>query len=176
VTENHLYRTTVRWTGNLGTGTSGYREYHRKHVIEAPSKPVLLGSSDPQFHGDADRYNPEELLVASLSACHMLWYLHLCANAGVVVVDYVDQADGVMETDADGSGRFTEVTLHPHVTIVNGSPNVARELHDTAHRMCFIANSVQFSVKHEPVIVSCEGGGSGSHRSSAHRVGPAEER
>jgi organic hydroperoxide reductase OsmC/OhrA len=151
---HHRYQTTVRWTGNLGSGTSSYREYGRNHVIESPAKPIIPCSAGPEFRGDASRYNPEELLVASLSACHMLWYLHLCADAGIVVEDYVDRAEGIMETAHDGSGKFTQVTLRPHVTIGKGDPNLALRLHDKAHEMCFIASSVRFPVTTEPTLAS----------------------
>src|SRR5690606_28976390 len=116
--------------------------------------PDIPGSSAAQFRGDASRYNPEDLLVASLSACHMLWYLHLCSANKIVVTDYTDQAEGIMKLEADGSGKFTSVTLHPHVIITADSDETAAmELHREAHRLCFIANSVNFSVAHQPVIV-----------------------
>lgn len=150
--KSHSYRTTVVWTGNSGVGTRDYRSYKRDHVIQSETKPDLLGSSDPIFRGDKHRYNPEELLVASISACHMLWYLHLCANRGIVVVGYEDKAEGVMVESEDGNGHFTSAVLHPIVTITKGDPNIARELHDDAHRMCYIANSVNFPVRHEPTI------------------------
>jgi organic hydroperoxide reductase OsmC/OhrA len=152
VAKSHHYRAGIRWVGNRGTGTNTYRTFGRDHVITFPGKAPLPGSSDPEFRGDPARYNPEELLVSSLSACHMLWYLHLCADAGIVVTEYSDDADGVMEITAEGSGRFTVVTLHPTVTINDGSPTRAMELHERAHAMCFIANSVNFPVRHEPVI------------------------
>jgi organic hydroperoxide reductase OsmC/OhrA len=143
----HGFATKVEWTGNTGAGTASYRGYGRSHVISAPGKPPIPGSSDPAFRGDAARYNPEELLVASLSACHMVWYLHLCAEADVVVTAYVDESDGEMTLDADGGGRFTRVTLRPRVTVDEGSDAaLARALHDEAHRRCFIANSVSFPV------------------------------
>jgi len=149
----HCYTTTVRWTGNAGTGTGSYRGYKRDHVIEAGGKPPIPGSSDPHFRGDAERWNPEELLVASLSTCHQLWYLHLCAEAGVVVTAYEDHAEGTMIENADGSGEFTRVVLHPCVTIRAGSdPRRARELHHRAHALCFIARSVNFPVECEPLI------------------------
>jgi organic hydroperoxide reductase OsmC/OhrA len=146
----HSYEILTRWTGNLGTGTSEYRAYSRNHELQGPDKAApILGSSDPTFRGDSKRYNPEELLVASLSACHLLWYLHLCADAGVVVVEYVDAAEGTMVVDEDGGGRFTEVVLRPAVTITRAEQaNVALKLHQEAHRLCFIANSVNFPVRH----------------------------
>jgi organic hydroperoxide reductase OsmC/OhrA len=150
----HRYAVTVTWTGNTGSGTSSYRSYERRHEISAGDrKPPIPGSSDPAFRGDPARWNPEELLVASLSACHKLWYLHLCAEAGIVVVSYVDRAEGVMREDPDGSGHFERVILRPEVTLAPGSEVArARELHAPAHAKCFIANSVNFSVTHEPDV------------------------
>jgi organic hydroperoxide reductase OsmC/OhrA len=149
----HHYESTVRWTGNTGTGTSTYRAYSRNHEIVANGKPTILGSSDPAFNGDASRYNPEELLVASLSACHMLWYLHLCAVNKVVVLDYEDRAGGIMEETADGGGRFLEVILNPQITVTKESDlETAKKLHHDAHEKCFIASSVNFPVGCEPVI------------------------
>ncbi len=137
----------MRWTGNLGTGTSGYRAYKRDHEIAAPGKQSILGSSDPAFRGDPSRYNPEELLVASLSTCHMLWYLHLCAEAGVVVTGYADEPVGRMAEAEDGGGRFTEVVLRPRVSVAEGTDReLAQHLHEKAHHLCFIANSVNFPV------------------------------
>ncbi len=139
----------MRWTGNRGTGTSDYRAYGRDHEITVAGKPVSIpGSSDPHFRGDAARYNPEELLVAALSACHMLSYLHQCAVNGIVVTAYEDLAVGAM-TD-----RFESVTLRPKVTITAESDaEKALALHDRAHHDCFIANSVNFPVGHEATIV-----------------------
>ena len=149
----HKYETTVRWTGNLGTGTTGYKDYGRNHEISSGDKPVILGSSDPAFRGDATRYNPEDMMVASLSTCHMLWYLHLCAVNKVVVLAYKDHAEGTMEEAADGGGRFIEVTLRPQITITTESDlATATRLHHDAHEKCFIANSVNFPVGCEPLI------------------------
>ncbi len=152
--KSHHYAVTVKWTGNTGTGTSGYKNYERRHeILGEDAKPPIPGSSDPTFRGDATRWNPEELLVASLSACHKLWYLHLCATAGIVVVEYVDHAEGFMEETPDGSGRFVRAILRPEVTLAAGSDmKKARELHADAHAKCFIANSVNFPVEHEPQI------------------------
>jgi|SRR5690606_17474251 len=147
----HDYSVQVTWTGNLGQGTRGYRAYARDHEISVPGKPTLPGSSDPAFRGDPGRYNPEELLIASLSACHMLWYLHLCADAGIVVLEYLDRASGAMRETPDGGGRFVEVVLQPSVLIEAG-PEVSRaeRLHEQAHRLCFIASSVNFPVRCVP--------------------------
>ena len=151
--KEHTYAVRVAWTGDRGSGTSGYRAYARDHEVSAAGKPVVPGSSDPAFRGDPARYNPEELLVASLSACHMLWYLHRCADAGVVVTGYVDDARGTMAETADGGGRFTGVTLRPRVRVAEGSDReLAASLHERAHRMCFIANSVNFPVTCEPAV------------------------
>jgi organic hydroperoxide reductase OsmC/OhrA len=150
----HHYAIDTSWTGNLGAGTKDYRAYTRDHEISAERKSATVaGSSDKAFHGDAARYNPEELLVASLSACHMLWFLHLCAEAGIVVTDYRDSASGTMVEHKDGSGEFTRVILRPHVLIASPERIAeATELHAKAHRMCFIARSVNFPVEHQPVI------------------------
>lgn len=149
----HTFRVDLNWTGNDGGGTSDYKSYGRSHEIFGAGKPSIPGSSDPAFRGDASRYNPEELLVASLSACHMLWYLHLCADAGVVVTDYADRAEGTMRLTEDGGGHFEEVILKPAVTIRAGSDTgLARALHERAHHLCFIANSVNFEVKVEPTV------------------------
>jgi organic hydroperoxide reductase OsmC/OhrA len=145
---------TVQWTGNTGTGTSGYRDYARAHEISAEGKPTLPASSDPAFRGDRARWNPEELLLAALSSCHQLAYLHLCAVAGVVVTDYVDHAEGWMEETPDGAGQFTRVILRPKVTIAAGDPAKAKALHHEAHAKCFIARSVNFPVENEPRITS----------------------
>ena len=150
--KSHHYNISVTWTGNQGTGTSHYRAFERSHTISAGKKNEILCSSDPAFRGDRTKYNPEELLVASLSSCHMLWYLHLCAEAGVVVIDYTDQATGVMTENSNGSGVFKEVTLNPMVTVSETSMlSKANELHQEANKMCFIANSVNFPVYHHPI-------------------------
>ncbi len=152
--KNHEYKTSLQWTGNLGSGTSTYRAYGRNHEISAPGKTSALeGSSDAHFRGDATRYNPEELLLAALSACHLLSYLHLCAVNNIVVTAYEDEATGSMTENADGSGQFTEVILHPRVTITTESdPIKALELHEQAGQLCFIARSVNFPVRHLPAI------------------------
>ena len=149
---DHTYQLTITWTGNKGQGTSHYKAYERNHSIEAAGKPVIPGSSDVAFLGNAYRYNPEELLVASLSACHMLWYLHLCAVNNIIITAYLDKATGTMQTNEKGSGRFTEVILHPQITI-SGNADTQRlnALHVEANSFCFIANSCNFPVRHKPV-------------------------
>jgi organic hydroperoxide reductase OsmC/OhrA len=149
--KQHVYRISMVWAGNKGTGTSSYTAYSRDHILQAPGKPEIPGSSDPSFRGSPDRYNPEELFVSTLSSCHMLWYLHLCAVNGIVVTDYRDEAKGIMTETADGGGRFIEVVLYPVVTITEAAQIVrAMELHREAGDICFIANSVNFPVKHMP--------------------------
>jgi organic hydroperoxide reductase OsmC/OhrA len=152
----HRYRIEVRWTGNQGVGTANYRSYARDHDIAsptAPGKPVIAGSSDPAFRGDPNRWNPEELFVAAISACHKLWYLHLCARAGIVVMSYLDEAEGIMSENEDGSGQFDSVTLRPRITITRAADLAkARDLHHDAHAKCFIANSINTPVMVEPVI------------------------
>jgi len=152
--KKHNYRIITEWTGNLGAGTANYRAYSRNHRISAAKKNATIhGSADPHFRGDGAGYNPEELLVASLSTCHMLWVLHLCADAGIVITAYEDDAIGEMAENEDGSGQFTRVLLRPRMTITDGARvEEARALHDTAHHFCFIARSVNFSVYHEAVV------------------------
>jgi organic hydroperoxide reductase OsmC/OhrA len=154
--KTHAYQIKTTWTGNTGAGTSDYRAYERAHEFSAPGKPVIVGSSDPNFRGDAKRYNPEELLVAALSACHMLWYLHLCSESNIVVTAYVDEARGTMAETADGGGHFTEVVLHPVVTIKEGDHERATQLHKRAHELCYIANSMNFPVRCEATINKVE--------------------
>lgn len=156
MSREHRYAVQVRWTGDRGQGTRSYRAYSREHEISGSGKVPIPGSSDPAFRGDPTRYNPEELLVSSLSACHMLWYLHLCAEAGIVVRTYSDSAEGTLEETADGGGSFREVVLRP-VVVVQATGEAATEvlaraeaLHGKAHGLCFIANSVSFPVRCEP--------------------------
>lgn len=145
----HEYKPVIRWTGNTGNGTSGYRSYERSHIITAPGKPDLQASSDPAFRGDTSAYNPEELFVASLSSCHMLWFLHLCADAGVIITSYIDNPVGLMEEgDAANPGHFVRVTLQPKVDVLNiFDEGTLLKIHHHAHRLCFIANSVNFDVE-----------------------------
>lgn len=153
MSKQHNFKLQVKWTGNKGNGTSDYREYERHHTIIAENKTDILCSSDPAFRGDGTKHNPEDFFIASLSSCHMLWYLHLCADAGVIVVDYIDNVTGILTEMTEG-GRFTEVTLHPIITVKDESmKHKAIELHETANKKCFIANSVNFKVKHE---VTCK--------------------
>lgn len=148
--KQHHYSASITWTGNNGTGTSGYAAYERSHIIRIAGKPDLPASSDAPFRGDVTRHNPEDMLLASLSSCHMLWYLHLCADAGIIVTAYTDNATGIM-VQTDKGGHFSEVTLHPEVTITDASrTEEADRLHEVANRHCFIANSVNFPVKHAP--------------------------
>lgn len=151
IDRTHRYTVAVVWTGNLGEGTAAYRAYGRDHEVAAPTKPTIPGSSDPAFRGDATRWNPEELLVAALSQCHMLAFLHLAADAGVVVTAYQDRAEGSMAEDGAGGGRFTEVVLRPQVTVADAAVvDRVDALHHRAHELCFIASSVNFPVRCEP--------------------------
>lgn len=155
--KEHIYKLITTWTGNTGKGTSNYRSFERSHLISVANKPDLFGSSDPAFRGDPNKHNPEDLLVASLSSCHMLWYLHLCAEAGVVVIDYIDHATGIMIETANGGGRFKEVTLNPVVTVESTAMiEKANSLHAKANELCFIANSVNFPVKHNATSMASD--------------------
>jgi len=148
----HNYTLKVKWTGNTGTGTSGYKDYERSHSILVENKVELFCSSDPAFRGDETKHNPEDLLLASVSSCHMLFYLHLCAVAGIIVTKYVDNVTGIMIETENGDGKFTEVTLSPRVTITDSSMvQKANELHKKANELCFIANSLNFPVYHKPI-------------------------
>jgi organic hydroperoxide reductase OsmC/OhrA len=155
----HRYEVAVEWTGNRGPGTSRYGAYGRDHDLRVPGKPVLAGSADPTFRGDGTRWNPEELLVASLSQCHMLTYLARCSLEGVVVTSYRDRAEGVMEEVPRGGGRFVEVHLHPVVTVADGAMvEAAMALHERARDDCYVAASVNFPVTHQAVVEVGAGG------------------
>lgn len=150
----HHYVVRTEWTGDLGTGTSGYRDYSRNSTMSIDGKPDILGSADRPFYGDADRWNPEEFLVAALSECHMLSFLHVATVNRVVVVGYSDEASGLMQQTEDGGGRFLSVTLRPRVMVAEaGMVSLADSLHAEASRKCFIASSVNFPVEHEPRTV-----------------------
>lgn len=151
--DTHEYRIGIEWLGNRGTGTSGYRDYGRQLMVRAADGRELEGSADPTFHGDADRWNPEELLLAALAQCHMLSYLHMAVRAGVVVTGYTDDAAGTLVQQGLG-GRFTEVMLRPRVTVADDSMvDPARSAHAEASEHCFIASSVNFPVRVEPLTV-----------------------
>jgi organic hydroperoxide reductase OsmC/OhrA len=153
-TRLHRYEIASQWTGNRGTGTSGYAAYSRDYQLGSSEKTcVIPGSSDPLFRGDKSRYNPEELLVAALSACHMLWVLHLCADAGIVILEYADTASGEVVEHADGSAEFTRVVLRPRMRLADpGRSADALAVHDRARQVCCLARSVNFPVDHEPAI------------------------
>jgi len=149
----HLYNAQIAWTGAGETGTKNYKSYDRSYAIHIEGKTTISGSSDPTFRGDPACHNPEDLLLASVSSCHMLWYLHLCSVSGVTVTDYVDNAEGFMEEDAAGSGRFTKIVLRPTIKITADSDKEkAKTAHAKANKMCFIANSLNCPVEHEAII------------------------
>lgn len=151
--KTHHYTSKVNWTGNQGEGTKNYASYKRNYTISIDNKPDLLGSSDPAFLGDPSKHNPEELFLSSISSCHALWYLHLCAENGIVIISYVDKAEGIMKEEDNGKGRFTSVTLNPKVKITNPKfIEKAQRLHVKANEMCFIANSCNFDIQHQAHI------------------------
>ncbi|MEO6723512.1 MAG: OsmC family protein [Ferruginibacter sp.] len=155
--KTHQYAVAITWTGNTGTGTKDYRSYERSHTISIDNKIEIAGSSDAAFRGDKTRHSPEDLFVASIAACHMLWYLHLCSDAGIIVTGYVDHATATMIETDNGGGRFSKVTLHPQVTITDASMiSKAEELNQKANELCFIANSCNFPIHHQPVITVVE--------------------
>jgi organic hydroperoxide reductase OsmC/OhrA len=154
----HTYTAGINWTGNRGTGTSSYKAYDRSWDMAAPGKPVVHCSNDPLLGGDPALHNPETLLISALSACHMLWYLHLAAVAGITVTDYRDTPEAMGESLPDGSGRFLSATLKPQITLAPGSdPEKADAIHHEIHKYCFIARSVNFPVAHQAAYVVEEG-------------------
>lgn len=151
--KEHRYKLTAVWTGNTGTGTKNYRSYERSITVSSNNKTDILCTSDTAFNSDKTKHNPEELLLAAISTCHMLWYLHLCSDAGVVVISYTDNAAATMIETQDGGGHFTEAILHPVITVSDVSMiEKAYQLHHYANKLCYIANSCNFPIRHEPVI------------------------
>jgi organic hydroperoxide reductase OsmC/OhrA len=149
MSKQHHYSSKITWTGNAGKDTLTARDYERSHTISIQGKPIILASSDTPFRGDGAKHNPEDLLLSALSSCHMLWYLHLCADAGVLVKAYEDEAKGVMEEKSSGGGNFIEVILTPRIQVAEESMiAIADKLHVEANKKCFIANSCNFPVKH----------------------------
>lgn len=149
----HSYKLHINWTGNRGAGTYEYTAYDRKFTISAPEKEDILGSADPAFRGNKDRYNPEELLISSIASCHMLWYLHLAAANNVIVLDYQDDPSGTIEVKEFGLGSFQEVTLRPKVVITaNSDAKVALHLHEESHQKCIIADAFKCKINIEPSI------------------------
>jgi organic hydroperoxide reductase OsmC/OhrA len=155
--KQHHYAINIRWKGNTGTGTSAYKAYERSHVISANNKADIQASSDPAFRGDPLKYSPEELLLASASSCHMLWYLHLCSSQGIIVVDYEDNPTAIMTEDETGNGRFTQITLRPSITVKSGDMiEKAETLHAKANKFCYIANTLNIPVHHEATYLVAE--------------------
>lgn len=151
--KTHHYKAKTKWANAAGEDTSNFDGYSRNFQTDFPGKPTLLGSSDASFRGDKDRVNPEDMLVAAISSCHMLWYLALCSKAGVRVLAYEDSAEGSMEMHADGGGAFSSVTLQPVVTIAPGCDvELAKALHEGAHDKCFIARSCSVPIQIFPTI------------------------
>jgi organic hydroperoxide reductase OsmC/OhrA len=152
--KEHHYHVKLSWTDENGKGTTSYTDYSRNHQVNVKGKPALQLSSDPAFRGDATKYNPEDVLVASLASCHMLWYLHLCSKSGITVVKYEDNAEGLMLQEETGGGRFDKVILHPEITILEKDKiELAHELHKESNQKCYIANSCNFPIKHQVKIV-----------------------
>lgn len=149
--KEHHYQISIEWTGNKGKGTVDYKSYERSHTISVENKTTILVSSDPAFCGDMTKHNPEDLFLSSLSSCHMLWFLHLCTENNVIVHEYVDNPIGIMKESINGGGQFTEVTLYPIVSVKDKkSLEKLEKIHKQANELCFIANSVNFEIKHVP--------------------------
>ncbi|MEN9522904.1 MAG: hypothetical protein RL065_1281 [Bacteroidota bacterium] len=155
MSDTHHYKINVEWTGNTGTGTSKYDAYERSHLLKINGKKTIECSSDAPFRGDVAFHNPEDMLLYSLSSCHMLWYLHLCADAGIIVIEYSDNAEGTLTLVKDGISKFTEAILNPVIKITDASRiDEAIKLHYEAHKKCFIANSCNFEIKQNPKITA----------------------
>jgi len=153
MSKTHHYTAQIAWTGAGDAGTKNYKSYERSYAVNIAGKTTIAGSADPAFRGDPSCHNPEDMLVASVSSCHMLWYLHLCSVSGVTVTSYVDTAEGIMEEDAQGSGRFTKIILRPTIKITTDSDKkIAEMAHVKANEMCFIANSLNCPVEHVATI------------------------
>tara|TARA_R100000789_G_C2935878_1_gene130579 strand:+ start:126 stop:596 length:471 start_codon:yes stop_codon:yes gene_type:complete len=151
--KSHNYQSQIKWTGNKGNGTKSYTSYERSYDIIIENKPTLKGSADPAFRGDASVHNPEDFFLASISSCHMLWYLHLCAENNITVIDYQDKANAEMILTTEGKGQFTKAELHPEVIILEKDKiELAESLHEKANEYCFIANSCNFPIHHKPTI------------------------
>lgn len=152
--KNHHYKSTIEWTGNTGKSTENYRSYERSYTISVEGKAEINGSSDPAFLGNPNLHNPEDLLLASVSSCHLLWYLHFCSVNKILVLEYTDFAEGIMMEEKNGSGKFTQIILKPRIIVAEKEMiEKALELHKKANEYCFIANSMNFEVKHEPEII-----------------------
>ncbi len=151
--EQHDFTSRIQWTGNRGEGTASYRGYDRTWDIDTPGKPVTHCSNDPRLGGDPALPNPEDLLISSLAACHMLWYLHLASQAGLVVVEYRDNPVGVGHSTPDGAGRFVEAILNPHI-VLRSDADLARAeaIHHEISSVCFIARSVNFPIRYAPTF------------------------
>ncbi|MEM7215161.1 MAG: OsmC family protein [Pseudomonadota bacterium] len=152
--KQHDFPSQIVWTGNRGAGTSAYRAYDRTWNMTVPGKEVVHCSNDPLLGGDPTKYNPEDLLITALASCHMLWYLHLCSEAGITVTAYQDSPVGIGESEPSGKGRFLEAVLKPRITVTHDSDaNKAVSIHDEIHNYCFIARSVNFPVRFEVEII-----------------------
>ena len=153
--KQHNYALKINWTRNIGSGTNSYKSYERSFEVSVDGKEIINGSSDSFFIGDKTKYNPEELLLASISSCHILWYLHLCAYDGIIVTSYIDNAEGIMVENDNGGGKFEQVILKPVISVTENSMiEKAIIQHAKANKTCFTANSVNFRISHQPVILT----------------------
>lgn len=152
MTQDHHYNITTEWTGKTAEGTKNVKKYNRTHTITNQGKPELILTTDNPHVGDKTKLNPEDLLVSSISSCHMLSYLYVCALEGIVITSYIDNANGIMTENVTGGGSFKEVTLNPVFSVADENMvEKAIELHHKAHEICYIANSVNFEIKCNPI-------------------------
>ncbi|MEM8686346.1 MAG: OsmC family protein [Pseudomonadota bacterium] len=148
--KEHDFTAQVVWTGNQGEGTKSYRSYTRNWSVTTPGKPEIHCSNDPLLGGDPSLHNPEDMLIATVSACHMLWYLHLASAAKIVVTGYVDTPVGTGQSEPDGTGRFIKAVLKPVIEVERGTDlEKADQIHYQIHNHCFIARSVNFPITYE---------------------------
>ncbi|PXY45043.1 OsmC family protein [Flavobacterium hydrophilum] len=150
MTFKHIFKAAINWNSKQNQEQSERKFYSKSHKILIEGKPVLNVSAAKAFKGDPELYNPEDLLLSSLVSCHMMSYLYVCSQNGIEVLEYSDHAEAILEVASDGSGRFTEVRLHPNVVIANADKvQEALDLHTKANQLCFIANSCNFPVLHQ---------------------------
>jgi organic hydroperoxide reductase OsmC/OhrA len=146
MSEHHA---TIHWQKT--TASFGYEDYNRDHEWRFDDGfTVVDASAAPAFRGTAERVDPEEAFVAALSSCHMLTFLAICSRKKIVVESYVDDAVGHLEKNTEGQLVITRVELHPRIAFGAGQApdaGVLRELHESAHKACFLANSVKTDVR-----------------------------
>ena len=148
---NHLFKVALNWIKKEPQTDSSTRIYTKSHHISIEGKPDLEVSAAKAFKGDPNLYNPEDLLLSSLTSCHMMSYLYCCMQYKIEVISYQDHSEATLQVNPDGSGKIVKVDLFPEIIISNSSQiELALSLHKKANELCFIANSCNFPVYHHP--------------------------